>query len=173
MPFRLSYLSLQISASSLLQFVRYKPQARAASITCPIVLVVPENDNLCSPSGAEIVAKAAVNGEILKLPGGKSHSPYRQHNLTAILQRDISTYTQASPATKHPLGVRWNFLSVMSQCDLLLLAWYYWSWPRFWESSGNTILRTTSLVLKLKCNRTFFFPLEMFQPEKSEANTVH
>ncbi|KAJ6477523.1 alpha/beta-hydrolase [Mycena sanguinolenta] len=60
----------QISASSLLQVPSYQPRAKAVSINCPLLIVLPTEDNLCLPEGAVQISKATEKCELLSLPCG-------------------------------------------------------------------------------------------------------
>ncbi|KAJ7206844.1 alpha/beta-hydrolase [Mycena pura] len=48
----------KIAASSLLQVGPYNPRAKAAQIACPLLIVLPVEDNLTPPAGAWEIAKA-------------------------------------------------------------------------------------------------------------------
>ncbi|KAJ7765819.1 alpha/beta-hydrolase [Mycena maculata] len=58
----------QVSASSLLQVRPYQPRAKAAAITCPLLIVLPTEDNLCLPEGAVQISKATDKCELVSLP---------------------------------------------------------------------------------------------------------
>ncbi|KAF8156305.1 alpha/beta-hydrolase [Mycena galopus ATCC 62051] len=60
----------QISASSLLQVPPYQPRAKAASVNCPLLIVLPTEDNLCLPEGAVQISKATDKCELVSLPCG-------------------------------------------------------------------------------------------------------
>ncbi|KAJ7732165.1 alpha/beta-hydrolase [Mycena metata] len=60
----------QISASSLLQVPSYQPRAKAARINCPLLIVLPTQDNLCLPQGAEQIAKATEKCELVSVTCG-------------------------------------------------------------------------------------------------------
>ena len=49
---------MQIAASSLMQVGPYNPRAKAAQIACPLLIVLPVEDNLTPPAGAWEIAKA-------------------------------------------------------------------------------------------------------------------
>jgi hypothetical protein len=58
----------QVSASSLLQVPSYQPRAKAASITCPLLIVLPTEDNLCLPGGAVQISQATEKCELVSVP---------------------------------------------------------------------------------------------------------
>ncbi|TDL25846.1 alpha/beta-hydrolase, partial [Rickenella mellea] len=60
----------EITASSLFEVPFYHPNATAHKIECPILLLVPETDNLCSPEAALEVMKKAKKGEAVRTTGG-------------------------------------------------------------------------------------------------------
>ncbi|KAF8151230.1 alpha/beta-hydrolase [Mycena galopus ATCC 62051] len=60
----------QISASSLLQVPPYQPRAKAASVNCPLLIVLPTEDNLCLPEGAVQISKTTDKCELVSLPCG-------------------------------------------------------------------------------------------------------
>ncbi|KDR78657.1 hypothetical protein GALMADRAFT_137681 [Galerina marginata CBS 339.88] len=57
----------KMSASSLFQFPPYDPRKTAASIKCPIFVVVCRKDALCPAENAQKVVEAAPKGEALLL----------------------------------------------------------------------------------------------------------
>lgn len=61
-----------MSASSLLQINKYHPRYSAANIKCPLLLIAPEDDNLCILSGAQNVAMASTSVQLHKIPQGKT-----------------------------------------------------------------------------------------------------
>ncbi|KAJ7471003.1 alpha/beta-hydrolase [Mycena latifolia] len=60
----------QVSASSLLQVPPYQPRAKAGLINCPLLIVLPDQDNLCLPQGAVEISKASTKCELVSLPCG-------------------------------------------------------------------------------------------------------
>ncbi|KAJ7239416.1 alpha/beta-hydrolase [Mycena haematopus] len=60
----------QISASSLLQVPPYQPRAKAGLVNCPLLIVLPAEDNLCLPEGAIQISKATEKCELVSLPCG-------------------------------------------------------------------------------------------------------
>ncbi|KAJ7315362.1 alpha/beta-hydrolase [Mycena albidolilacea] len=60
----------QVAASSLLQVPSYQPRAKAASITCPLLIVLPTEDNLCLPDGAVQISQATEKCELVSVPCG-------------------------------------------------------------------------------------------------------
>ncbi|TDL25845.1 alpha/beta-hydrolase [Rickenella mellea] len=60
----------EITASSLLKVPFYHPNATAHKIECPLLLLIPEADNLCSPEAALEVVKKTKNGEAVRTTGG-------------------------------------------------------------------------------------------------------
>jgi len=60
----------EVNAGALLQVFSYQPVHSASAITCPIILVAPEDDNLCLLPSAIAVADAAKKSELVKLPLG-------------------------------------------------------------------------------------------------------
>ncbi|KAJ6524240.1 alpha/beta-hydrolase [Mycena vulgaris] len=60
----------QISASSLLQVPSYQPRSKARQISCPLLIVLPDQDNLCLPEGAVEISKATTKCELVSLPCG-------------------------------------------------------------------------------------------------------
>jgi len=59
-----------MNASALLQVPFYRPVATASAIACPIILIAPEDDNLCRLHGSVAVVDAAKKGELVQLPLG-------------------------------------------------------------------------------------------------------
>ncbi|KAJ7082944.1 alpha/beta-hydrolase [Mycena belliarum] len=60
----------EVSASSLLEIGPYQPRAKAAQINCPLLIVLPDQDNLCLPQGAVEISKATSKCELVSLPCG-------------------------------------------------------------------------------------------------------
>ncbi|KAF9459041.1 Alpha/Beta hydrolase protein [Collybia nuda] len=56
-----------MNASAIFQIMRYKAINSAANTLCPILIVAPEDDNLCSLWAAADVADKVSKGEILKI----------------------------------------------------------------------------------------------------------
>ncbi|KAF8644739.1 hypothetical protein AX16_008304 [Volvariella volvacea WC 439] len=72
-----SHYPNEISASSIFQIFSYKPLENASKIECPLILIAPEEDNLCSMDGALKVVQDSKNGELVKLQKGKSECTWR------------------------------------------------------------------------------------------------
>ncbi|KAJ7875452.1 alpha/beta-hydrolase [Mycena leptocephala] len=60
----------EISTSSLLQVPPYQPRATAGQINCPLLIVLPTQDNLCLPEGAVQISKATEKCELVSIPCG-------------------------------------------------------------------------------------------------------
>ncbi|KAJ6577969.1 alpha/beta-hydrolase [Mycena capillaripes] len=60
----------EISASSLLQIPSYQPRTKAGLINCPLLIVLPTEDNLCLPEGAVQISKATDRCELVSIPCG-------------------------------------------------------------------------------------------------------
>ncbi|KAJ7503331.1 alpha/beta-hydrolase [Mycena galericulata] len=60
----------QLTASSLLSLPSYQPRAKAGLINCPLLIVLPTEDNLCLPEGMIQISKATEKCELLSLPCG-------------------------------------------------------------------------------------------------------
>ncbi|KAF7335478.1 Hydrolase-4 domain-containing protein [Mycena venus] len=60
----------EISASSLLQIPSYQPRAKAASVNCPLLIVLPTEDNLCLPEGAVQISKTTEKCQLVSIPCG-------------------------------------------------------------------------------------------------------
>ncbi|KAF8512482.1 alpha/beta-hydrolase [Gautieria morchelliformis] len=65
-----SHLPNEINASCIFQVSQYNPHSMATSITCPLLLVIPEADNICSTPGALKVASGAQRCEVVRTEGG-------------------------------------------------------------------------------------------------------
>jgi len=50
--------------------ISYKPHLTAKSIKCPLLLVVPIDDDVCSVPNAEEAVEKAEKGEIFRIEGG-------------------------------------------------------------------------------------------------------
>ncbi|KAF7317270.1 Hydrolase-4 domain-containing protein [Mycena chlorophos] len=62
----------QVAASSLIQVALYHPRKEATRVACPLLIVLPTEDNLCLPSGAREISAAAPNDhcELVEVPCG-------------------------------------------------------------------------------------------------------
>jgi len=60
----------EISASSLLQVPSYQPRAKAGLVNCPLLIVLPTEDNLCLPEGAVQISKQTEKCDLVSLPCG-------------------------------------------------------------------------------------------------------
>ncbi|KAJ7266543.1 alpha/beta-hydrolase [Mycena rebaudengoi] len=80
----------EISASSLLEVPSYQPRATAAKITCPLLIVLPTEDNLCPPEGAVEVSKAAKQCELLSLPCGHFDIYFGQSHYTESVNAQLN-----------------------------------------------------------------------------------
>ncbi|KAJ7149822.1 alpha/beta-hydrolase [Mycena crocata] len=62
----------KVSASSILQVPSYQPRAKAKAglVNCPLLIVLPDQDNLCLPQGAVEISEATEKCELVSLPCG-------------------------------------------------------------------------------------------------------
>ncbi|CAK5269931.1 unnamed protein product [Mycena citricolor] len=60
----------RVSASSVLQLPPYQPRTKALQISCPLLVVLPTQDNLCLPDGAVEISKTTDKCELVSLPCG-------------------------------------------------------------------------------------------------------
>ncbi|KAF8583036.1 alpha/beta-hydrolase [Ramaria rubella] len=60
----------EIDASALFRVATYNPQLGASSITCPLLLVIPENDELTSMPNALEAGRKAKRAEVVRTTGG-------------------------------------------------------------------------------------------------------
>jgi pimeloyl-ACP methyl ester carboxylesterase len=59
-----------VAARSTLAVGFYRPGRAAASITCPLLVVVGDDDQVAPPEAAVAVSERAPRGELLRVPGG-------------------------------------------------------------------------------------------------------
>ncbi|KAJ7315372.1 Alpha/Beta hydrolase protein [Mycena albidolilacea] len=89
-PGMLAICSKDVSASSLLQVPSYHPRAKAASITCPLLIVLPTEDNLCLPDDAVQISQATEKCELVSVPCGHFDlyygRSYHTESITAQLE---------------------------------------------------------------------------------------
>ena len=64
---------IQVAASSLFEIPFYNPNASAARITCPALVVAAEHDNLCMLQAALELKGLSPRVELVVLPCGKPH----------------------------------------------------------------------------------------------------
>ncbi|KAJ7651228.1 alpha/beta-hydrolase [Roridomyces roridus] len=81
----------EISASSLLQVPGYQPMKNAKQVTCPLLIVLPSEDNLCLPEGAHHIAKTTTKCELVSVSGAGHFDvyhgqPYHAESLSAQLE---------------------------------------------------------------------------------------
>ncbi|KAF7375567.1 Hydrolase-4 domain-containing protein [Mycena sanguinolenta] len=79
----------KVSASSLLQVPPYQPRAKAGSIKCPLLIVLPTEDNLCLPEGAVQISKATEKCELVSLPCGHFDLYHGMSHHTESLQAQL------------------------------------------------------------------------------------
>ncbi|KAJ6492495.1 alpha/beta-hydrolase [Mycena vitilis] len=86
----------EVSASSLLQTPSYQPRAKASQIRCPLLIVLPTEDNLCLPEGATEIAKASELCELVSvqcghfdLYHGASHHTESLESMLAFLEKHV------------------------------------------------------------------------------------
>lgn len=83
-------LENKVAARSILSFPVSRPAARASRITAPYLVVVPEWDTVAPLKAAEMVAKAAQKGEMVRVTGGHFDlypgGPGYEKNLKAQLE---------------------------------------------------------------------------------------
>ncbi|KAB5593776.1 hypothetical protein CTheo_2745 [Ceratobasidium theobromae] len=60
----------QIQASAVFQFPLYRPGTVAKNIKCPVLVCVPESDNLCPPSATKKAVQTIPKGKAVTIRGG-------------------------------------------------------------------------------------------------------
>jgi pimeloyl-ACP methyl ester carboxylesterase len=60
----------EIAARFVLRAARFRPVKRAHAISCPLLVIVCEDDELTPPRAAVDAARRAGRGELVRLPGG-------------------------------------------------------------------------------------------------------
>lgn len=114
-----------MNASGIFQVLTYKAMNNAAKVSCPLFIVAPEDDNLCSLWAAVDVAEKAQNGEIFKLPGGvfASTTLATRASIDAPprVQPVISTSTLPLPIMKSPFLPSYSFSKKLYLCRLIYL----------------------------------------------------
>jgi hypothetical protein len=65
----------QVAASALFEVLAYSPLSFASKVTCPFILVSPEEDGWCLLQTAqEAINASGDKGELVAVPGGEYHS---------------------------------------------------------------------------------------------------
>ncbi|EPQ53937.1 alpha/beta-hydrolase [Gloeophyllum trabeum ATCC 11539] len=75
----------EMSASSIFELPFYNPTASAASLSCPLLLIGLECDNLCPFSGVEDIAKLTKHAEVVRISGDHFEAyPGQVHHKTSL-----------------------------------------------------------------------------------------
>ncbi|KAK7055886.1 hydrolase-4 domain-containing protein [Favolaschia claudopus] len=87
----------EIAASALLQAASYQPRLKAASVTCPLLIVLCTKDNLCLPEGVHQISKGTEKCELVEIPCGHFDPYYGMSHHTESITAQLEFLKKHAP----------------------------------------------------------------------------